>query len=271
MSSSSITTQSFPYPVDYNDHFETPLQAYQDLLPILDWLQPDRSKQRIYDPYYCQGRTTQLLQQLGYSKILHYRRDFYADIRHNKVPAHDVLITNPPYSDDHKKKCLDFCLQQLQDFNVPFFLLLPNYVAARDYYRVLENHEDNVAYLIPSKPYQYHHPDGTGHDVAPFESLWFCGLGKKRLKQCQLGLFKSYHELPSTIHTKRPNPRQRRKRKQRQEQNLSTLLMQKEGEYIVPPKTTTPAKTSPERNEGPPKKRSRYRDEATGLRMRKRF
>eukprot|EP00429_Kryptoperidinium_foliaceum_P028735 CAMPEP_0176149746 /NCGR_PEP_ID=MMETSP0120_2-20121206/76417_1 /TAXON_ID=160619 /ORGANISM="Kryptoperidinium foliaceum, Strain CCMP 1326" /LENGTH=55 /DNA_ID=CAMNT_0017486567 /DNA_START=26 /DNA_END=190 /DNA_ORIENTATION=- len=28
----------FEYPVDYNDHFETPLVAYEDILPLLDAL-----------------------------------------------------------------------------------------------------------------------------------------------------------------------------------------------------------------------------------------
>jgi len=28
--------QAYPYKVDYNDHFETPLTAYKDIQPILE-------------------------------------------------------------------------------------------------------------------------------------------------------------------------------------------------------------------------------------------
>ena len=33
-------------------------------------------------------------------------------------------------------------------------------------------------YIAPSSkhPYEYDHPDGTGHVVSPFASVWFCGL-----------------------------------------------------------------------------------------------
>jgi hypothetical protein len=33
-------------------------------------------------------------------------------------------------------------------------------------------------YISPSPgyPYEYDHPDGTGHQVSPFDSVWFCGL-----------------------------------------------------------------------------------------------
>ena len=41
------------------------------------------------------------------------------------MPKYDILITNPPYSEDHKEKILEFC----SVLTKPWFLLLPNYVA----------------------------------------------------------------------------------------------------------------------------------------------
>jgi hypothetical protein len=134
----SKSSLSFPYETEYADHFETPLQAYKDVAPLWDALRPDRRRHRIYDPYYCNGRTQRLLRdELGFPQVIHARRDFYEDISKDKVPPHDTLVSNPPYSDNHKERCLDFCFQQLQTATCrrPFFLLLPNYVAARDYYR----------------------------------------------------------------------------------------------------------------------------------------
>jgi hypothetical protein len=125
----------YPYQVDYCDHFETPFQAYQDIAPIMDELlsvkhcprtsdahistlptgmkaPPDpildghrkktRAKIRIYDPYYCNGASACILRDLGYTPV-HEKRDFYEDIRRNEVPPHDILVTNPPYSDQNKQ------------------------------------------------------------------------------------------------------------------------------------------------------------------------
>lgn len=74
--------KDYPYKVDYNDHFETPLSAYQDIAPLLDWLAQGktRKEQRIYDPYYCNGATTKLMKTLGFEGIIHEKRDFYQDV-----------------------------------------------------------------------------------------------------------------------------------------------------------------------------------------------
>lgn len=53
-------------------------------------------------------------------------------MRENQEPKHDVLVTNPPYSGDHKKRCLEYCRAS----GKPWFLLVPNYVATKDYYRL---------------------------------------------------------------------------------------------------------------------------------------
>lgn len=81
---------------------------------------------------YCAGRTPRLLGQLGFSKVEHSNQDFYQVVREKRQPKHDVLITNPPYSGDHKKRCLEYCRAS----GKPWFLLVPNYVATKDYYRL---------------------------------------------------------------------------------------------------------------------------------------
>jgi len=94
--------------------------------------------------------------------------------------------------------------------------------------------EDCVIYLLPrksgdrSEDYLYDHPEGTGMETSPFQSLWFCGIGKDRYQSVQKvwqhvvkqdptkpQLILSLHELEqlNVISTqKRPNPKQRRKR-----------------------------------------------------------
>jgi len=185
---------NYDYEVDYNDHFETPIEAYTDILPMLDLLAPTSASNKsgeerrkthvIYDPYYCNGRTKTILRGLGFQKIEHEKRDFYKDVRDGSVPRHHTLVTNPPYSDDHKEKCLEFCVKQFREQRIAFFLLIPNYVAARNYYRrILGDTIHDVAYLVPGSEYSYSHPEGTGHEKSPFESLWFCCIGKEKIQK----------------------------------------------------------------------------------------
>ena len=60
-------SSSWAFEVDYNDHFETPKKAYEDLLPFLSAISkqctaaPKNLKELIvYDPYYCKGTVVSL-------------------------------------------------------------------------------------------------------------------------------------------------------------------------------------------------------------------
>ena len=101
------------FEVDYNDHFETPPVAYFDLLPLLEQVAKSCNKAVqdlvIYDPYYCKGQIRGILQEMGLRNVINRNRDFYADIANDALPPHfDVVVTNPPYSGDHKSRLLAF-------------------------------------------------------------------------------------------------------------------------------------------------------------------
>ena len=267
-----------PYETDYNDHFETPETAYRDILPLIDCLKAKRGSHRLYDPFYCNGRTAVLLNGLGFSQVIHECRDFYKDVDNGSVPVHDTLITNPPYSDDHKERCLSFALEQLRAKGRPFFILMPNYVAARDYYRRLHlaNPSAGIVYVIPSPPYEYDHPEGTGHTTSPFDSIWYCGIGADRVENAEKSwtkywddngnarhrprLITSLNELESlkAIPTaKRPNPRQRKRRR-------------KQIEADKVPGVDAPGAATNSTPQNKNHKKSRYRNEK-GERKRRRF
>ena len=91
------------------------------------------------------------------------------------ISDYDILVTNPPYSGEHKQKLLDYLLED----STPFCLLLPAYVAAKSYWREfveaikkrnnsemrkVESQEVklNEIYLLPPENYEYKHPEGTG-------------------------------------------------------------------------------------------------------------
>jgi hypothetical protein len=153
--------KKYCYEVDYNDHFETPLKAYNDILPLLDLVAPSRveevniSRSRadhvLYDPYYCNGRTKTLLHQLGFLSAINEERDFYKDILNDTCPLHHTFITNPPYSSNHKKRCIQYAVQGLRQQSSrglrpkrPFFLLMPNYVATKSYFKEIIANDTTV-------------------------------------------------------------------------------------------------------------------------------
>jgi hypothetical protein len=251
----TVTWHSSNLPFETNYHFETPFQAYLDIKPVIDWLctsqlKTEKHTVRLYDPYYCNGKTAKQLKDLGYDNILHEKRDFYKDISNDTVPAHDIFITNPPFSDSHKTQCLSYCFQKLRepfespDENnkkaIPFLLLMPAYVAAKQYYREFLSKEpesvNDMVYLIPSTTYKYNHPENTGKDDCPFNSLWFFGLAKNHINSFQnymdslplesrrLTLATSLAQLQNLeviTSNNRPNPKQRRRVRKRINKDLS--------------------------------------------------
>lgn len=227
------------FATNYNDHFETPHEAYVHIRPLLAAIalrraQPTVHGQKrkrgddspsaerssaaleqliVYDPYYCQGAVCDALAALGLqrSNVLNANRDFYADVAAGTTPTHDVLVTNPPYSADHKQKLLEFLLAPHlaraacrasggtapPSPCVPFMLLMPAWLAATDYWhafverlaeargkpsdadgaqpaRKLEQRA-GVFYVSPTTRYAFSHPEATGHATSPFHSVWFCG------------------------------------------------------------------------------------------------
>jgi hypothetical protein len=76
--------------------------------------------------------------------------------------------------------------------------------------------------LIPTTE----HPEGTGHSIPPFDSLWFCGIGSdyvqravklyENRKKCKVKIATSLEELAMMgviSFGNRPNPRKRRGRR----------------------------------------------------------
>jgi len=168
-----------PFETEYGDHFETPLVAYRHLKPVLEAVARELGKTpgdlRIYDPFYCEGAMVQRMASLGFENVRNENVDFWQHVEEGDVPEFDVLVTNPPYSGDHKERVFEFCLNS----GKPWALLLPNYVATKQYYtaslaKQSMQHgrgggggggEQQPFYIVPQSglQYQYTHPEGTGH------------------------------------------------------------------------------------------------------------
>lgn len=170
---------SYPYPVEADDHCETPLEAYKDILPLLSSLARHNQKTLadllVYDPYFCEGSMVERLNSLGVEKVYNKKEDFYAILASRSTPPHDVLITNPPYSQDHMERLFRY----VSSSSKPYCLLLPNYVYMKDYV-FRSPHISKLFFLVPTTRYLYTTPKGrrqqkSGKFTSPFPSFWYCG------------------------------------------------------------------------------------------------
>lgn len=217
-------SKNWAFPVDYNDHFETPLIAYEDVLIYLKSIAIKLSKSLdqliVYDPYYCKGKMIQLLHSIGIKNIINRNRDFYKDMKNKTIPEYDVLVTNPPYSGEHKLRLL----QYLKTSSKPSALLLPVYIATKSYWKDFvegkQQQRDSIIYFLPASSYQYDHPEGTGKDIPPFFSCWFlCGFNndvdEKMISARKCSLVHSVKDLilKGYVVEKRPNPKARKRMK----------------------------------------------------------
>lgn len=196
---------SYPFVVDSSDHCETPLRAYKHISPLLEQIALlhglSKCKLRIYDPYYCRGTVVERLRSLGFPQVHNVKQDFYRCIKDGRVPAHDVLLTNPPYSADHLFRILTYCchgLMNAEELNTkhkqqkksltckPWLLLLPSYVYVKRWFgKMMKAANEIPVFLCPrGEKYQYDSfYEQSGPEArSPFPSFWYIG-GLGELKQ----------------------------------------------------------------------------------------
>lgn len=107
---------AFPYETDADDHCESPLQAYQHVVPLLSDLGKGKEV-KIYDPYFCNGAVKRNLGNLGFANVYNVMEDCYSvwEKRHS-LDFFDALVTNPPYSGDHVSSCIPRCCCFCREF-----------------------------------------------------------------------------------------------------------------------------------------------------------
>ena len=128
------------------------------------------------------------MKRLGFDNVRNENQDFYKLIDADNLPEHDILMTNPPYSDDH----IDRLLRFLSTHDKPFCLLMPNWVARKRNFKELLTR--SVFYLSPFTPYTYtmppwnERPDHVGTDGAttPYLSSWYISFRNNQEEQEKL-------------------------------------------------------------------------------------
>lgn len=113
---SAVQLPAHPFQADPHDHCETPPEAYAHLAPVLRAIAAAALGRRgddaassslaVYDPYFCAGSAARHLAAVGFPTVINRNEDFYAAVDAGAVPAHDVVVTNPPFSGDHVERLL---------------------------------------------------------------------------------------------------------------------------------------------------------------------
>jgi hypothetical protein len=187
---------SFPYPVDSSDHCETPQIAYEHIKPLLDHLSSKTSTPlKIYDPYFCSGSVKTSLSSIGYPHCHNVKEDCYSVWSRSAAPESDVIITNPPYSDDHVEKLFTWLTSSVNKDKV-WMCLLPQFFHKHEYYKRLTS-SIHPFYIVPKKRYIYLPPSGfrekkksdTHKKSSPFVSMWYVWGGRwnGELREVEVG------------------------------------------------------------------------------------
>eukprot|EP00659_Diplonema_papillatum_P002328 gene2328-3608_t len=212
-----------PFETDYGDHFETSRDAIQDIAPVMRVLEKAMQvKLRVYDPYYCAGAVKEDWRRAGF-QCENENVDCYAAWESHSEPTHNVIVTNPPFSGQHKEWCLEYCVSR----RIPWLVLLPAYCTTKQYFAKFLKNQQPI-FLVPRSSYTFTHPEGTGYDASPFYSMWMGCFGEHH--SAVVSAFSGPRQMPNlrvsesvedlkanndVSSAKRPNPRLRKKMKQR--------------------------------------------------------
>tara|TARA_R100000541_G_scaffold23151_3_gene32983 strand:- start:924 stop:1400 length:477 start_codon:yes stop_codon:yes gene_type:complete len=91
-----------------SDNFNTDKSGWEKIEPYIP------KHEKIWAPFYCDGKQKEYFKEMGYD-IIHEDRDFFS-----YTPEYDIIIDNPPFS-----KLRDI-LNKLKELDKPFILIMPS-------------------------------------------------------------------------------------------------------------------------------------------------
>lgn len=142
------------------DHYNTPKYAWEWLLPYIP------KDKVIWEPFYSNGRSGEILTELGFN-VIHKNIDFF------KNNEGEIIISNPPFSNQKE------IINRLMELDKPFILLMSAYKlntkAIRDNFK-----NKQLQMIIPPKRIQYiklnenMEEDKEQPNKCNFESVYYC-------------------------------------------------------------------------------------------------
>ncbi len=232
----------FPYAfggANFLDHFETPALAYGDIAGVLNSvanaLRVEPSKLRIYDPYFCRGSMKTYLAALGFTQVYNENEDFYESARYKDESLFDVVVTNPPYSGQHKERCMNW----LRSLHKPWCCLMWNFAASKAWYHGGTSRKaakDFYLQPVDKSRYDFRNPQNKGmQGGSPYVPLWFLNTTAVEVGN-EGAIANSLEEIPGVQLVKhfdslakhgvvrgfkRLNPRQRKKKREQKKRMFS--------------------------------------------------
>lgn len=147
-----------------NDEWMTPRYALRD---FFSYTNIDPQQFKIWEPFYGDGRSTTIMQSMGYRVIDCNGKDFFTTPPPSQSDV--ILVSNIPFS--KKKEILRFLLVTK---NIPrFAVLLPvNTFYTKYFHEILEEAKDReVNMLIPNARIQYTR-DGKKISYCALDTAW---------------------------------------------------------------------------------------------------
>ena len=133
---------------------------------VFEMLKPYIPKGKMLsDPFHGDGKSAQILRQLGFIVKDHKGQDFF---KLRKRDFGSVIVSNPPFS---KKQEV---LQRLKDLGIPFIVILPTSTISTKFMREIFNGE--IQLIIPPTRLCFRR-EGTSEKSQSscyFESAFFC-------------------------------------------------------------------------------------------------
>ena len=118
---------------------------------------------RIWCPFYCDGKQTEIFAELGYD-IIHENKDFFEEY---KSKEYDIIIDNPPFS-LFKEIC-----QVLKELDKPFILIGFSKIMLMKWFQKL--FKDDLQVIIPFKRPTFTHLTAPKKGYTPpFGVMYFC-------------------------------------------------------------------------------------------------
>jgi hypothetical protein len=118
-----------------HDDYMTPKSAWE---AIIHFIPKDKV---IWEPFYGDGRSGQMLRELGLN-VIHQDEDFFL---HNRG---DVVVSNPPFTLNEK------ILERLVQLEKPFILIMPSPKIFTQYVRRLFQ-DSRLQIIIPRRRIQF--------------------------------------------------------------------------------------------------------------------
>jgi len=159
----------------YSDNWNTPKQAYEQLVPFVNKYKQDHGIQHlvIFDPFYNThaGTTKNYLGEVfPMATIIH--KNEWMDLDDPVIPDFareaNLIITNPPYSKKNKR----FTTEWMVGLEIPFMSLMPmEGIMLKNMRPVLK--KDGFQFIIPNGRICFE-VEGKATGSAPLGTTWYC-------------------------------------------------------------------------------------------------